>query len=147
MQLWIDLGANLAPFWRGFGGQVGAKLAPKSIQEAIKKSIKCCIHFISIFHRFWCPTCPQTSPYGSILAPNWVPRGRNLCLDLAAFWALGGSWAQDGPRWPQDPSKTPQGTDFDGFWTPTWRILGPNLVGFGAYFGWFWYWIDGWMNK
>ena len=36
-----------------------------------------------------------------------------------------------GPRWPQDPSKTPPGTDFIRFYVPTWWIFGPNLMDFG----------------
>ena len=51
------------------------------------------------------------------------------------FHLLEQSWVQDGPKWSPDLSKTPRGTDFRGFWAPTWRILGPSLVEFEAHLG------------
>ena len=35
----IDFGTNLAPFWEGFGSQVGTKSLPKSMHKDIKKMI------------------------------------------------------------------------------------------------------------
>ena len=40
MAFWKALGANLAPKWRQVGGQVGAKLAPKSIKMESKMTSK-----------------------------------------------------------------------------------------------------------
>ena len=40
MAFWKALGANLAPKWRQVGGQVGAKLAPKSMKMESKMTSK-----------------------------------------------------------------------------------------------------------
>ena len=42
---WTDFGANLAPFWGGSGGQVGAKSIPKSNQKLIEIKMKFAMHF------------------------------------------------------------------------------------------------------
>ena len=34
-QTWIDFAPNLAPFWEVFGGQDGAKFAPRCLQDGI----------------------------------------------------------------------------------------------------------------
>ena len=47
------------------------------------------------------------------------------------FRVLLGSWNQLGPRWRPEPSKRASGSDFGGFWAPTWWFLGPNLLDFG----------------
>ena len=36
----MDLGANLARFWEGFGGQVGTKLGPNATKTEPKKQSK-----------------------------------------------------------------------------------------------------------
>ena len=65
--------------------------------------------------------------------PTWGSNEGPLGICRATFWFLGVSWIQDGPQTPQDPSKTPLGTDFedfqpflDGFCT----LLGFIMTGF-----------------
>ena len=55
--------------------------------------------------------------FWSILGPNLVPKRGKHYSDFGAFFDLG---ALLGPRCLQDPSKRPLGTDFKGFWAPTW---------------------------
>ena len=39
-KFWIDFGWVLDRFWVDFGGQVGTKLAPKSVQKWIENDVK-----------------------------------------------------------------------------------------------------------
>ena len=61
---WTDFGANLAPFWGGSGGQVGAKSIPKSKQKLIEIKMKFALHFWSVL--------------GPNLAPKWADIGGKL---------------------------------------------------------------------
>ena len=73
----MDFGANLAPFWEGFGDQIGAKIDQKSIQKSV-------ILFELILEPTWSPFGPT---YGS-LGPNLAQLGANLVP----------TWAQHGPK-------------------------------------------------
>ena len=42
----MDFGWLLDRVWVDFGGQVGAKLAPKSVQEGVKTDVKKLIKFL-----------------------------------------------------------------------------------------------------
>ena len=66
-QTWIDFAPNLAPFWEVFGGQDGAKFAPRCLQDAI---------FFSFFfwHRFLSIFIPTWSQLGPNLAPKSTPK-------------------------------------------------------------------------
>ena len=116
-RFWSQLGTILGGFWQPRWGQVGTKSLQKSIFKTIKKMITFWIASRSIFDRFWAPNGPQ--------------KGVTDLYILEHFGLLGVSWAQDGPRWPQDPSKTFPSTDFRRFRPPSSTILVPNLVDFG----------------
>ena len=64
---WTDLGANLAPFWGGSGGQVGAKSMPKSNQKLIEIKIKFAMHFCSVLG-------PNLAPKWADLGASWDPK-------------------------------------------------------------------------
>ena len=116
-RFWCQLGSILRPFWEPSWGQVGTKSLQKSIQKTIKNMITFWIALETDFDRFW--------------APTWPPTGETNVEILEHFGLLGVSWAQDGPRWPQDPPKESPSTDFRGFRPPYCTILVPNLVDFG----------------
>ena len=73
----MDFGANLAPFWEGFGVQVGAKIDQKSFKKSI-----------IIFERILEPTWSHIGPTYAPLGPNLAQLGPNLVP----------TWAQHGPK-------------------------------------------------
>ena len=132
----IDFRTNLAPFWEGFGGQDGVKLAPNRSQNRSSNQSK------------------KWSPFGWLLGPIFIdfgpqdgPQEGVKTFIFESFWV---SWGHLGakraprppktlqrpprpsPRGPQDHSKRPPETDsgpqVDGFWTPSWSICGSFLV-------------------
>ena len=63
----MDFGANLAPFWEGFGVQVGARIDQKSFKKSI-----------ITFERNLEPTWNHIGPTYAPLGPNLAPLGPNL---------------------------------------------------------------------
>ena len=99
----MDLGTNMAGFWRGLGGQVGAMLGPNATKAGPKKQSK----KSSLFGR---PPEPILMNFWWILAPpswsqdppkthsNWFRRPPKECC---FFWLIfgsgfGGIWSQHG---------------------------------------------------
>ena len=119
---------------------------PKKIGlEAIKKWTKKLTPLGTLKNWFW-------EDFGR---QNGCPRGAPEIGFGGIFWSWAGLGGQDGPGWPQDPSRVlPRlifldfGAQLGGFWNPTWWIfldfetrlggfwsstwwiLGPNLVDF-----------------
>ena len=50
-QVKMQLGPNFAPFWDGFGGQVGAEILKKSILTCLEKLIDFIIDFLLVSGR------------------------------------------------------------------------------------------------
>ena len=120
---WIDFGANLAPFWEGFGGQDGAKMAPNRSKNRSKNQSKKWSPFGSHLDRFLIDFGLQL---GGSRGVRWGSVGRLFRL-LNISWSQDvGKSPQDPPRPLQDPSKTPLGTNFWRFGAPTWRFLEPT---------------------
>ena len=94
----MDSGTNMAGFWRGLGGQVGAMLGPNATKAVSKNQSK----KSSLFGR---PPEPILMNFWWILAPTWGGQGgpTNQC-----FGDYVGSWSQDAPRPLQEPHKRPQ---------------------------------------
>ena len=96
----MDFGSNLSRFWEGFGGQVGTKLAQKSI----KKMGQHLDPFFdgtwdqlgSILGRFWRPSWNHV---GTKCQQNPTPKPikKNTTFWKASGWILGGFWL---PSWP-----------------------------------------------
>ena len=63
----MDFGTNLAPFWKGFGVQVGAKIDQKSFKKSI-----------ITFERNLEPTWSHIGPTYAPLGPNLAQLGPNL---------------------------------------------------------------------
>jgi len=63
----MDFGANLAPFWEGFGVQVGTKINQKSFKKSI-----------ITFERKLEPTWSHIGPTYAPLGPNFAQLGPNL---------------------------------------------------------------------
>ena len=82
----MDFGAKMAPFWKGFGVQVGAKIDQKSFKKSI-----------ITFERNLEPTWSHIGPTYAPLGPNLAQLGPNLVP----------TWAQHGP-------KTPDGVGYAG---------------------------------
>ena len=97
IQFLMDLGANMAGFWRGLGGQVGAMLGPNATKAGPKNQSK----KSSLFGR---PPEPILMNFWWILAPTWGGQGGPT---NQFFGDYVGSWSQDAPRPLQDPSKSP----------------------------------------
>ena len=99
---WSQLGTILGGFWQPRWGQVGTKSLQKSIFKTIKKMITFWIASRSIFDRFW--------------APTWGVQGGPLGVRRATFSPLEPllepRCAKDPPKIPQDPCKTPLGSNF-----------------------------------
>ena len=123
------LGSILDPTWHHFGRVLGAKMGPSWHQIASKinlqndqKMITFWIASKSIFGRFWSQNGPQM--------------GVTNVYILEHFGLLGVSWAQDGPKTPPRRPPAPILDDFDPqlgrFWSPTWWILGLNLMDVGT---------------
>ena len=141
---WMAFGANLAPFWEGFGSQVGPKLAPNRSQNRLKKLLKKWLHFGSLPDRFLVDFGLQHGrPRGSnemLFGALWVVLGHlgakmaprplqeglgtdfwtNFGRFLEQFWLIFDAFltlgAILGPRWPPDPSERPPGSILDRFW-------------------------------
>ena len=131
---------NLAPFWEGFGSQVGAKLAPSCFKNRSKKSSKKWSHFGSLLDRFLIDLGLQLRR----------PRG-SYEMGLGALGViLGHLGAKMAPR----PLQEGLGTDFwpifVDFWTnfgwfyfEFWLIFGPILIDVSTYFG---IWLPALLN-
>ena len=123
LQVGLSFGANLAPFWEGFGSQVGTKSLQKSIQTMTEKLIAFRMAFKANFNGFWLPTC--------------LPKGERTMERTLVSGSIFGSWASLGPKTPPRSPKTPPrgllGAMFGRFWPPTWWILN----GFRAQLGGF----------
>ena len=76
IQFLMDLGANMAGFWRGLGGQVGAMLGPNATKTGPKNEAK----KSSLFGR---PPEPILMNFWWILAPTWGGHGGS---NESAFW-------------------------------------------------------------
>ena len=98
IQFLMDLGANMAGFWRGLGGQVGAMLGPNATKAGPKNQSK----KSSLFGR---PPEPILMNFWWILAPTWGGQGGPT---NQFFGDYVGSWSQDAPRPLQEPHKRPQ---------------------------------------
>ena len=105
----MDFGTNLGRFWEGFGGQVGAMLAPNAIKTRPQNQSKNECFLESLWVDFeW------------ILAPNMAPKGRNFYLQISTFLALGAILAprrpQDAPRSPKRRPRQPPRPILEPFW-------------------------------
>ena len=100
---------------KGFGGQVGAKMPPKSTQNRFKKLYKKLSPLASIFVDF---DLQLVGPGGS--------RGSNEL----GFRHLFGSWTHLGTKM---ASRSLQESPQDRFW----RMLDPNFIDFWLSFHWF----------
>ena len=101
IQFLMVLGANMAGFWRGLGGQVGAMLGPNAAKAGPKNQSK----KSSLFGR---PPAPILMNFWWILAPTWGGQGgpTNQC-----FGDYVGSWSQDAPKIsPRAPQDAPTGS-------------------------------------
>ena len=98
IQFLVDLGTNMARFWRGLGGQVGAMLGPNATKAGPKKQSK----KSSLFGR---PPERILMNFWWILAPTWGGQGGPT---NQFFGDYVGSWSQDAPRPLQEPHKRPQ---------------------------------------
>ena len=136
-QTWIDFAPNLAPFWEVFGGQDGAKFAPRCLQDAIFFSFFFWHRFLSIF----IPTWPQLGPN---LAPTWPQLGPQIhpkthprpILERKSEknpTKMGPkliTFNQHEPKDPQSRPRTPPCTSFS-------LIFDRFLMDFWYYFHWF----------
>ena len=102
---WSHFEANLAPFWEGFGSQVGNKLAPNRSKNRF---------ITSLLNRF-------LMDFGLQLRR---PRGSNEIGVGALGVILGHLGAKMGPR----PLQEGLGTDFGRFLDRFWSMLVPILV-------------------
>ena len=105
-RFWSQLGSILEGFW----GQGEPQLAPNRSKNRSQKRYKKRSHFRSPQDRFLIDFGLQL---GGSRGVRWGSVG-------PLFGLLKPSWSQDDPKSPQDPSKRPLGTDFRGFWAPTW---------------------------
>ena len=104
-------------------------MGTKSLQKSITKIIEKNNHILDRFRTDFC----------SILASNIdIPGGPTKWFLELSGW----SWANLGPRWPQDLSKRALApiladlcTNFDRFWDHLCLILGPTLIDYSTYFG------------
>ena len=121
---WIDLGANLAPFWEGFGGvepsshQIAPKVDPKTDQKMIT---------------FWMALEPDFSQFW--LQLGGVKRGPLEAQFLTLFVLgphLSWSWPPNPPMTPPrgllDPPRTPPRGLLDPPRAPPRGLLGPILA-------------------
>ena len=117
--------ANLAPFWDGFGSQVGTKLAPNRSKNRSKKQSKNLSHFVSTFGRL-------LLDFGA----NLEPKSRRKMFVMLAYV---GSWSHLGakmaPGPPQDPPRRPPGSILDRFWTDFGPILDRFWIDFERFGG------------
>ena len=97
IQFLMDLGSNMAGFWRGLGGQVGAMLGPNATKTGFKNQSQ----KSSLFGRLLAPILMN---FWWILAPTWGGQGGPTNQFFSDYV---GSWSQDAPRPLQDPSKSP----------------------------------------
>ena len=119
----MDLGANLAGFAEGFGGQVGTKLGPSGNKTRPHKQSKKC----SLFGK---PPDQFLMNFGSQLGS---PGGGRQVVMLMGFRLLGLLGAKMGPRAPKKPQEAPKTgskTDFGAILVDFWLI-------FWLFFGWF----------
>ena len=97
----IDFGTNLAPFWEGFGSQVGAKLEQNGSKSRSQKQSK--NHHL--LDRSW-------ERFFEILGPNMPPKRGPQKLIFGGFLPLGAILE---PRWPQDPPRPLQEASWERF--------------------------------
>ena len=122
---WSQLGTILGGFWEPRWGQVGTKSLQKSIFKTIKKMITFWIASRSIFDRFGAPNGPQKGVTDLYILEHFGLLG-----------SLGPKMGQDGPKTPPRRPPAPILDDFDPqlgrFRSPTWWILGLNLMDVGT---------------
>ena len=118
-----QLGLKMFPFWEGFGCQDGPKILKKSILDLSKNYIKKYVVLEA-----------QKIDFGPILASKTPPQEGPQKLGFGVFFGPGRVL---GPRWPQDPPKTPQDPSqdrffliFNGFLVDLLVFFCPNLVDF-----------------
>ena len=88
IQFLMDLGTNMARFWKGLGGQVGAMLGPNATKAGPQKeSEKSSL--------FGTPPEPILMNFWWKLAPTWGGQGGPT---NQFFGDYVGSWSQDAPR-------------------------------------------------
>ena len=106
---WMAFGAYLAPFWEGFGSQVGAKLAANRSKNRSKNLSKKWYHFRSPLDRFLVDLGLQLRR----------PRGSNE----PGFGAYVGSWSHLGAKMASRALQEDLGTDFGRFLNHFGRFL------------------------
>ena len=128
----LNLLLILEPTWLHFGRVLAPKIHPNWHRIALKIDSENDHKNDSLLDRlkidFWW-----------IWGPNLAPKKGNRSLDFGAFWLLGPSWGQDGPKTPPRGPRGPILDDFGphlggflvptwwiwgGFWTPSWLIFG-----------------------
>ena len=113
IQFLMDLGTNMAGFWRGLGSQVGAMLGPNATKAGPKNQSK----KSSLFGR---PPEPILMNFWWILAPTWGGQGVQRISFLVIMLALAAKMPQDTsktpPRAPQEAPRAPKSLILEGFW-------------------------------
>ena len=132
LKIMFHLGSISGPSWLDFGKVFGAKMRPSWFQIVLN-------------------IVPKNNPkndhlangikidFSLFLGPTWEVRWRSSGVRRGTFWHLALSWNQDGPQTAPRPFQglifLVFGPQVDGFWTPTWWILDPNLLDFGSQLG------------
>ena len=140
-QTWIDFAPNLAPFWKVFGGQDGAKFAPRCLQDAIFFFILFLASFFIDFYPNLAPTWPQLGPnLASKSTPKFIqdPFWSEKVKKIQPKWGPNSSLSTNmSPKTPKVAPGRPHVPHFHWFLIDFWWIFDTIFIDFC----WISYWF------